>query len=207
MAFFTRFPANDFAPFFQLLEEVDKPRHHKARCVPRTFQPRFDVREVENTYELQGELPGIEQSNLSIEFSDEHTLVVKGHSERGSSKAAGKASEKAAESNDEFESITVEDATPTEKSHQPTVEDEAAASEAESSTVAAATPATESPREPTKPKVKYWVSERSVGQFSRSFRFPERVDQEAVKASLKNGILNVIVPKAAIPAPKTIQIE
>ena len=58
-----------------------------------------------------------------------------------------------------------------------------------------------------KPKYKYWVSERSVGEFHRSFSFPGRVDTDGVKASLKNGILHVTVPKSVHKESKRIQIE
>ena len=46
-------------------------------------------------------------------------------------------------------------------------------------------------------KSTYWMSERSVGEFARSFSFPNRVDQGNVKASLRNGVLGVVVPKLA----------
>lgn len=35
------------------------------------------------------------------------------------------------------------------------------------------------------PAYRYWVSERSVGEFHRSFAFPARVDREGVEANLK----------------------
>ncbi|KAL9118111.1 MAG: hypothetical protein Q9187_005348, partial [Circinaria calcarea] len=57
------------------------------------------------------------------------------------------------------------------------------------------------------PAFKYWVTERSVGEFHRSFSFPTRVDQDNVKASLKNGILSVIVPKMSAPTSRRIEIE
>jgi HSP20 family molecular chaperone IbpA len=41
-----------------------------------------------------------------------------------------------------------------------------------------------------------WLSERSVGEFSRAFTFAERVDQDQVTATLDNGVLSVVVPKA-----------
>ena len=53
----------------------------------------------------------------------------------------------------------------------------------------------------------YWVSERSVGEFHRQFGFPSRVDQDHVKASLKNGILNIVVPKAQAQQARKISIE
>ena len=74
------------------------------------------------------------------------------------------------------------------KGHKATVEDEDAAKD----TTAEVAKAQEQPNEP---EAKYWVSERSVGEFSRSFSFPVRVDQDAVHASMKNGILSIVVPK------------
>jgi HSP20 family molecular chaperone IbpA len=71
-----------------------------------------------------------------------------------------------------------------------------------------ATPAEIAVTEPPRSdESKYWVSERSVGEFARTFSFPKPVDQENVKASLKNGIISIIVPKAAAPQSKRINIE
>ncbi|KAL7267578.1 hypothetical protein RUND412_009832 [Rhizina undulata] len=44
-------------------------------------------------------------------------------------------------------------------------------------------------------RTKYWVSERTVGEFQRSFSFPGSIDIDAVKASLEHGILKIAVPK------------
>jgi len=54
---------------------------------------------------------------------------------------------------------------------------------------------------------KYWLTERSVGEFCRSFSFPSRVDQDAVSANFKNGILNIIVPKSKKQEHRRIQID
>ena len=54
---------------------------------------------------------------------------------------------------------------------------------------------------------KYWVSERSVGEFHRAFSFPSRVNQDEVKASLKNGILSVVIPKAPTYQAKRINVD
>ena len=88
-----------------------------------------------------------------------------------------------------------------EKSHNPTVEDEY--DEADTPLATPATTATvtaeekqEQPAESQAPKPKYWIAERRVGSFSRSFSFSQRIEHEAVQASLKNGILKVVVPKS-----------
>ncbi len=57
------------------------------------------------------------------------------------------------------------------------------------------------------PRYKYWISERSVGEFSRSFQFPVRVDHDGVRASLNNGILTVTVPKAKRHESRRIAIN
>ena len=54
---------------------------------------------------------------------------------------------------------------------------------------------------------RYWVSERRVGEFSRSFSFPTRVDQDQVMASMKNGILSILVPKAKKTEGRKITIS
>ena len=54
---------------------------------------------------------------------------------------------------------------------------------------------------------KYWNLERRVGQFQRVFNFGTRVDQDNVKAILKNGILSIVVPKVGEVATKKITVE
>ncbi|KAI4244767.1 MAG: hypothetical protein L6R42_010373, partial [Xanthoria sp. 1 TBL-2021] len=103
--------------------------------------------------------------------------------------------------------IAADDASETSSNyHKATVEDEyvdagaekeGASITAQDALTPAATNSTEVAAAPEEPESKYWVSERSVGEFRRTFSFPGKVDQEAVKASLRNGILSVVVPKAA----------
>ena len=53
-----------------------------------------------------------------------------------------------------------------------------------------------------------WIRrERFVGEFSRTLQLNCSVDTEAVKASLKNGLLEIRLPKAAAHQPKKIEIE
>jgi HSP20 family protein len=205
---------HDLSPLFSLFDDTLNEVARASRHSRRSFAPRFDVKEVNEAYHLEGELPGIDQKDISIEFTDEHTLTIKGRSERHtesgtrptavvetSEKSAGQ--EDAAASSSEDESV---------KSHQPTVEDEEepANTSAAVESSAEAVPASEAAKEAPKaeaPKSQYWISERSVGRFERSFSFQARVDQDAVKASLKNGILSIVVPKAKVPESRRINIE
>jgi HSP20 family protein len=190
------------ASFFQLLSELDQPqkscspRHQR----PQTFTPRFDVTEVENAYELYGELPGLEQSDVSIEFSDAQTLVIKGKTERATSTVAAPQPE-----------ATNEAETSSEKAHSATVEDEYDEADTPLATPATSATVTEEKQEQAAtetqaPKPKFWVAERRVGTFARSFSFSQRIEQDAVQASLKNGILRVVVPKAQKPTKVVVNV-
>jgi HSP20 family molecular chaperone IbpA len=204
-----------FNPLLQLLSEIDSASCESEQCSPtarrayrrhvRTFNPKFDVHETESTYELHGELPGIERENVTIEFSDPQTIVIKGRVERAYTNAgpAADAVEAAPESETLDETAADEDFDMVEPAaqHKATVEDEAAQEAHESGTDSLAPEAAADPEKTEAvaekaPTDKYWVTERSVGQFLRSFNFQARVEQEGVTANLSNGILSVSVPKA-----------
>lgn len=201
MAFFPRLsPAGDFTPqaLFRLLDDYDvhrssNDRSSGARSSISSFAPKFDVRELKNAYQLDGELPGISQENIDIEFTDPQTLAIKGHVKREYTSSSGEDTAM----NDADEAAS--------NSRQPTVEDEETAPSAVSKPTESGNKQTS--KASKAPRNKYWASERSVGEFHRSFNFPERVDQEAVHANLKDGILSIVVPKAAPPVSKKIRVD
>ncbi|RLB06056.1 MAG: Hsp20/alpha crystallin family protein [Deltaproteobacteria bacterium] len=53
----------------------------------------------------------------------------------------------------------------------------------------------------------YHRLERPYGKFSRSFSLPNTVDQGKVKATYKDGILRLILPKKEETKPKQIEVE
>jgi HSP20 family protein len=53
----------------------------------------------------------------------------------------------------------------------------------------------------------YHCLERSYGPFSRSFRLPGGIDKEGIKATLKDGILEVTLPTLSKTSSKEISIE
>jgi HSP20 family molecular chaperone IbpA len=201
MAFFSQ---SSFSPLFQLLNDYEAQPEHKLYndCQPlqypkpvqcpksrprSSFAPAFDVRELDEGYYLDGELPGVDQSNVEIEFTDPHTLVIKGHTDRNYNN----------------------DATPSRSPspagwHQATVEDEQDDAESIST---ASTVDTAASKQEEKAQPHFWAKERSIGDFQRTFSFTARVDQDSVRASLKNGVLSVFVPKEAVPLPKKIRIQ
>ncbi|MCZ2111971.1 MAG: Hsp20/alpha crystallin family protein [Dehalococcoidia bacterium] len=50
-------------------------------------------------------------------------------------------------------------------------------------------------------------SERFFGSFERSLTIPENVDEERIEASLKDGVLEVHLPKLAVARPEARKIE
>jgi len=181
---------SDFRPLFRLLDDYETHRSRPAppsRVTPSQFTPAFDVRELNDAYYLDGELPGVDQSNIEIEFIDPQTLVIKGHTERS------------------YQDNKNKNKT---RWHQPTVQDDEDDSTETPAAAAAATSLTTSDRvQAQSDSFHYWASERSVGEFQRTFTFPTRVDQDGVRASLKNGILSVVVPKQSAPKMKKIRIQ
>ena len=53
----------------------------------------------------------------------------------------------------------------------------------------------------------YHRIERSYGSFHRSFTLPHAVDRENIKASYKDGVLKVVLPKKEEAKPKQIKID
>ncbi|EMC95593.1 hypothetical protein BAUCODRAFT_122900 [Baudoinia panamericana UAMH 10762] len=218
MSLFPRGIANDlasFRPMFQLMDDYANHMLTTGRNGPagsmttslRSFAPRFDIKENKenNSYELHGELPGVQQKDINIEFTDPQTISIKGRTEyvrEEGERPAGFITE----GGEQTEQTTSNGHEP----HKATVEDEAGpSSEAKNDTTEVAKQAEQQvqQQQPQQPKNRYWLSERSVGTFSRQFSFPDRVDADNVKASLKDGILSIVVPKATAPTTKRIQIQ
>ncbi|KAF2433296.1 HSP20-like chaperone [Tothia fuscella] len=218
----------EFSPIFRMVNDFDRVA---SRCVPREprFTPSFDVKELKDSYELQGELPGVDQKDVSIEWTDATTLAIKGRTEhrrqRGSPPQKTAASTPTpAQASDSATSS--EKATSEHEYQKPSVEEEdgststtddfvdVASPNSESTVAEGKKPVQEAVAAPTRAQApapaaeqaRYWVSERSVGSFARTFTFPVRIDQDAVKASLKNGILSVVIPKLKVQ-PRKITIE
>ncbi|KAI1434563.1 HSP20-like chaperone [Xylaria sp. CBS 124048] len=247
---FYTIPNSDYGNFGGLVRFIDdwdkhfsrqsgrsgQPARNARRSTP-TFTPRFDVRETEQSYELHGELPGIEKKDVNIEFSDAQTIVIRGNIERtytegnapagmledsamgGMSGAIGDkptGDDLETSSNKSFQPTVEEDyedvrsaghsAPAAEASSKPTESGEATKSENTGAVQQQQQQQQQEQQQQQKPKSKYWIYERSVGNFSRSFTFSSRVDHDNVEASLNNGILKVVVPKAK-PESRRIAIH
>ncbi|SZE99763.1 unnamed protein product [Blumeria hordei] len=172
MSLFPRsFITNDQTPFSSLsylLDGIDE--HSRGQNFFResdigTFTPKFDVKELGDAYELYGELPGIEQKDVEIEFTDSSTITIKGSIERSYNKVEP--------SSDKSDSGFQNQMKNTQ----------------------------------SKNVEKFWVMERNVGEFSRTFSFPARVDQDSVKAFMKDGVLSVRIPKSKEHESRKIRIS
>lgn len=53
----------------------------------------------------------------------------------------------------------------------------------------------------------YLRQERYVGKFTRSFTLPGDVKEDKIKASFKDGVLSITVPKVEAKKPKTVTID
>lgn len=53
----------------------------------------------------------------------------------------------------------------------------------------------------------YFYSERFYGSFSRTLEFPTEIQAEKVKASYKDGVLELTLPKSENAKPKLINVE
>jgi len=168
----------------------------------RAFSPSFDVHETEHEYVLEGELPGLsDKKNVTIEFTDDKTILVQGKIERSVKMW----------SNDEGKLESAEEQKKLEEGGDASAGASASASaggvregEMEKGKEEGEREQRKEGRE--KEGLKYWVWERKVGEFSRSFSFPAQVDVENVKASLEHGILKIVVPKLEKKGARRVEV-
>ncbi|HEY7289329.1 MAG TPA: Hsp20/alpha crystallin family protein [Vicinamibacterales bacterium] len=57
------------------------------------------------------------------------------------------------------------------------------------------------------PCEQYHRVERGHGSFSRAFALPEPIDLEAIRADLKDGVLTLVIPKAAGRTTRRIDVS
>lgn len=156
---------------------------------------RANVSETETEYRVEVEVPGYQKSEINIEFGgDGKSLTITGKSAKSFEQGP---------SNDEESSkphgVTVEEVP--DDSEKPSAKK---SSSKEQSTVVTQTNQTKDVGAPAPPK--YWISERTVGSFARTFSFRAPLDSEKAGASLEHGVLTVIIPKATKQTVKKISI-
>ena len=174
------------------------------QSMPLAIAPKFDVSETDREYSLQGELPGVPPANVIIEFTDPQTLVIRGHAERerteGDPSLVPSSERKRIDEGKDMgnssssSSSSSKDRDAKMKEGKMTKKDESSSSMT-------------SPSSPSGSNTKYWLNERSFGEFSRVFNFPMGVDQDKVEAKFNHGLLNVTVPKMEKRGTRKIEIK
>jgi len=185
-------PDASFSPLFRFLNDFDQyarqegEHRNNQRSRLSQIQPKFDICETGDSFELHGELPGMSKENVHIDFTDPQSMLISGKLERtytAGTPPAGRIEGTA------LSGAITEDENAREFSNGTSIEKNLGDVERSAD------------------KTKYWLTERSVGAFSRSFNFPTPIDQDAVSASLKDGVLSVVVPKAKKAETRRITIN
>lgn len=251
--------------------EAQREAHRQRQQRKRTLRAQFAVNQTEQGWQVDGDIQGFEQENISIEVTDENTLKISGNTQWQSEEKKAQpaeqqpeveaipATEQSAEETVEdkmdgvtinepdFEAVTEAETatlrasspdsdTQSHKSYQATVEDDFEDLGAETSSLISSPSRPSSPAEVKEPKGKERAveeptadqtevakqaqpevptqqqqqeqqqEERVHGSFTRSFRFPERIDAANVSASFKDGALKITVPRAQAQQARRIAI-
>lgn len=139
--------------------------------------PATDIHETDDSYELQAELPGYDKKDIKIEVGDDGRTLV----------VSGNV-EKVHEEKPEVPKKDTKES--------PKKDSQELTKKSSDNQVAKHNKAPQ-----------WWVNERVVGSFTRSFSFPTTINSDNIKASYDNGVLKVVVPKTKENAPKTINID
>ncbi|KAI9851078.1 MAG: hypothetical protein M1838_004510 [Thelocarpon superellum] len=142
------------------------------------LSPDFDIRETDSHYFLEAELPGLEdKSAINMEWTSSRTLVVEGQMERP--KLAAMWKEHAQDGGALHRCPKCDDEAKDDKDHERehdhTSEDGS----------------------------KFLLDERKIGPYRRAFSFPVDVDQSAMRAKLRVGLLEIKIPKQ--PQDRTVR--
>lgn len=208
----------DFSPILNYIDEFDRHfsrRHRFVNC----FIPRFDLEEDAHNYYLYGDIPGAVVEDITVEAHDNHTLVIYGKTVRPGP-GPREDDETKGKEDAEFVKVMVEDH---EHVHEKGNTDHKSAvpiSSSEDQQAAASPGAPSFPPPPTQAVESDYphhqrhetyngapgpqhlqadhrilLSERLVGDFHRTFAFPQPVSEDGVRASMDNGVLSLVVPK------------
>lgn len=212
----------DFSPILNYIDEFDRHfsrRHRFVNC----FIPRFDLEEDAHNYYLYGDIPGANVNDITVEAHGNHTLVIYGKTERpGPQRRNPETETPSGEGGDPFVKVQVEDhehaqemPNPDQKGAVPTSSggDQAVSSPSDAAQ-SFPPPPTQSTQQPAhqhhqrhsaftaapgsqhlQSDHRVLLSERLVGDFHRTFAFPQPVVEEGVRASMENGVLCLVVPK------------
>ena len=151
---------------------------------------RANVQETETEYKIELEVPGYQKEEINIEFgSDAKSVTISGKHESSYNEGP-------------TEEVVEEGKEKSEGKEREKKESKEGSEKKESKSI------TETRKETAvgKPAPKYWISERSVGEFSRTFSFATPLDVNKAVAKLESGVLTLTIPKVTTVTRKKITI-
>ena len=120
-------PQPAVAPLFSLFDDAFAEIQRASRHSRKQWNPRFDIKETKENYQVDAEIPGVDPKDVSVEFADEHTLVIKGRSQRSVEKGNQPQAQAVEATPAQEGTATPASDAGSVKTHQATVEDEEAA--------------------------------------------------------------------------------
>lgn len=157
----------------------------------RGVNPRFDIRETKDAYELYGELPGAEREDVHIELTEPNTLLIYGRVDRDYAPVPGGEEEGTAKG---------------EEKKEEGGEKGGKKAEGEGSTETEGNKKTGGKKKEDSP-VRFFLRERHTGEFAREFAFPGTLQEFDIQATLEKGILKVVAPKQQPVKGRKIEIK
>ena len=198
-----------FTSFLNPLHHNTPSMRSESSPAVRAFSPNFDIHETPKEFVLEGEFPGLDDKhkNLTLEFTDNNTLVIRGKIERSLTSGTPPTGMLGMLEGSQMKGAITEEGEETSQMNKPMGEKKEKMTERMTEKMTGKmTEKMTGKKDNQEEPIKYWVSERTVGSFQRSFSFPGEVDQENVKASLEHGILKVVVPKKEKRGSRKIHI-
>jgi len=206
----------NFSPAINFLDEFDRHFSHHHRFM-NCYIPRFDLEEDAQFYYLYGEVPGTRTEDISVEAHDDHTLVISGTTRRLGSihspaheyvkvdvPVSGIHNGEYFENDGAYAGKAAVGQYPGPYETSPNAT-QPGASTTDTGNLAPAHPEERQhsrerehskERQPHHPlQRRTLLSERLVGDFSRTFAFPTPIDEGTTRASVENGLLCLVVPK------------
>lgn len=159
VSLFTPRIANNFFDAF------DRNFFNYANEEHKVAKPLVDVKELENAYVLEMELPGLDEKDIEISLKDNILSIS-----------------------------SIQEAVKTENSEAKDSKKDLVKSEAEEQNLVSV-------------DAKWLIRERRSFSFTRRFNLPKDIDENAVSAQFKNGLLTITVNRKEEAQAKTIKIS
>lgn len=221
----------NFTTLFRLLDDFDTysrevsgsqegesshPRHYPSRIQHgssggggrwgrnrRGVNPRFDIRETKDAYELYGELPGADREDIHIELTEPNTILIYGRVDRDYAPVQGGEEEGTEEEKKEEagEKGKKEEGDKKEDKGKDKADGEGG-NEAEGEKQKGG-----KKKSKDDSSVRFFLRERHVGEFAREFAFPGTLQEFDIEATLEKGILKVVAPKQQPANGRKIEIK